>query len=358
MRYFDYIDEENLNRIFFKRPCEFNKDTDKDMLKYALGAFLYVPATQYNMIYKSIIGEVKGVKPLAICLEDAIGVKGENEAINNLRSIFREIRTDLRVNMDNIPLIFLRVRNVVQLNKIKDIIVENKDIIVGILIPKANSVLLEKYVETLNSMGLSSMYIITIIESEEFINIESKKEAFENLYKVLLKNKRRILSIRIGITDILGIYSIRRSKKFSIYDNLICTDFMRDTIVYLNKKELDIPISGGVSEFFYMKDEEIKSKYIEEILLDKFNGFIGKTVIHPSQIPITQALCTINYEDFIDAQNILANIDGKYGVNKSVSKDRMNEINPHLLWAKRVLTLSNIYGVLNEGIDYNELLKF
>lgn len=107
-----------------------------------------------------------------------------------------------------------------------------------------------------------------------------------------------------------------------------------------------------------MNDELIKNKYIEEILLDKFHGLIGKTVIHPSQIVIVQALQVVSYEDYMDANTILNSINSVYGVSKGVLGGRMNEVNPHLLWAKKTLILSQIYGVLNEGVDYNELFKF
>lgn len=92
-------------REFLKEPEDFSAKTEKDVLKYALGAFLYVPATQYNMIYKSIIGDVKGVRPLAICLEDAVGVNGELEAIENLRLILKNISNESITNKDGIPLI-------------------------------------------------------------------------------------------------------------------------------------------------------------------------------------------------------------------------------------------------------------
>ena len=44
MKYFNYIEKEKLERIFYKKPQEFDKNSNKDILKYALGAFLYVPA--------------------------------------------------------------------------------------------------------------------------------------------------------------------------------------------------------------------------------------------------------------------------------------------------------------------------
>ena len=60
----------------------------------------------------------------------------------------------------------------------------------------------------------------------------------------------------------------------------------------------------------------------------------------------------------MDANTILNSIDSIYGVSKGILGGRMNEVNPHLLWAKKTLILSQIYGVLNEGVDYNELFKF
>ncbi|MEG1311509.1 MAG: HpcH/HpaI aldolase/citrate lyase family protein [Romboutsia sp.] len=353
MKYFDDINE--IDKIFLKKPIEFDDNTEVDILKYALGTFLYVPATQYNMIYKSITGQVRGIKALAICLEDAIGINGEEEAIDNLKLILENLRNNKIKEIKTRPLIFIRIRNVEQLIKIKDIIVKNKEVLTGILIPKANASIVKDCIEVLDSTNIKNIYVIPIIESKEFIYNETKEESFKKLYNTLLNNKERILNIRIGIADILGIYGIRRIKYFSIYDNLICTSFITDVINYLNRDELDIPISGGVSELFDMNNEEIRNKYLKEILLDKFHGLVGKTVIHPNQIPLVQALCTVKYEDYKDAETILNSIDSKFGVNKSICGGRMNEINPHLLWAKKIMILSQIYGVLNEGVEYDEL---
>ncbi|RDY25476.1 ATP-binding protein, partial [Romboutsia weinsteinii] len=311
----------------------------------------------YNMIYKSVTGQVRGVRPLAICLEDAIGINGEKEAINNLKLILEDLSNKKTEELNRTPLIFIRIRDVKQLIKIKDIIVKNKEVLTGILIPKANANLVEDCIEVLDSTSIENLYVIPIIESKEFIYNEIKEESFNNLYNTLLRHKERILNIRIGVTDILGMYGIRRSKYFSIYDNLICSSFITDVINYLNRPELDIPISGGVSELFDMENEEIRNKYLKEILLDKFHGLIGKTVIHPNQIQLVQAMCTVKYEDYKDAETILSSVDSKYGVNKSICGGRMNEVNPHLLWAKKIMILSKIYGVLNEGVEYDELFK-
>lgn len=357
MKYFNYIGEERLNNIFYKKPQEFDQNSDKDILKYALGAFLYIPANKYNQIYKSVVNQEKEPKPLAICLEDAIGEFGENEAIKNLELILDDLSKQVFCKVDKLPLIFIRVKNQDQLKRIKDILIKNKDFITGIIIPKANGALLETFISILDSFDLNNMYIIPIIESKDFIYKEVKETYFKGIYNSILNHKERVIGIRIGLTDVLGMYGIRRRREFCIYDNLIATSFIEDVINYLNRDEIDIPISAGVSELFNMDDEKIRQLYIKEIELDKFHGFVGKTVIHPKQVEIVQALHTVSYEDYIDAKDIIKNYNSEIGVKKSASGNKMNEYKPHYKWAKKIINLAYIYGVLNKGVDYNELIK-
>lgn len=357
MRYFSYLDEESLERIFYKRPHEFDKNTKKDILKYSLGAFLYVPANKYNQIYKSVVNQNEYPKPLAICLEDAIGEFGEEEAINNLRQVLDDLSENIFKDKKNIPLIFIRVKDEQQLKKIKDILIKNKAYISGIIIPKANAVLLKAFVEILNNIGLEDFYIALIIESKDFIYKEIKEAYFRQLYSGILNYKDRVISIRIGLTDVLGMYKLRRNKNFCIYDNLIATSFISDVINYLDREEIDIPISAGVSELFNMDDEKIRNLYIKELMLDKYHGFVGKTVIHPKQIELVQAMSTVTYEDYIDAEEIIENYHSEVGVGKSICEDKMNEYKPHYKWAKKIMKLAYVYGVLNEGVDFSELVR-
>ena len=112
MKYFNYIEKEKLEHIFYKKPQEFDKNSNKDILKYALGAFLYVPANKYNQIYKSVVNQEKEAKPLAICLEDAIGEFGEKEAIESLELVLDDLSKQVFCKLDKLPLIFIRVKNI------------------------------------------------------------------------------------------------------------------------------------------------------------------------------------------------------------------------------------------------------
>ena len=74
------------------------------------------------------------------------------------------------------------------------------------------------------------------------------------------------------------------------------------------------------------------------------NGFIGKDSIHPSQLKIIQENLIVSYENYIDALKIL-NMDKNTGVEKGYGKAKMNEVKTHSNWAKKILSLANIYGV-------------
>lgn len=358
MRHFDYLKSEIEEELFYKLPENIDKNTELNLLRYSVGALLYIPAINKDKLYKFFSGNIKGATSVVMCLEDSVGDTGEEEAIENIREVMGYIRR-MEIMKHKSPLIFIRPKNAAQMEKFTDILRENLDILTGIVIPKANSEIVEEFLEILDREGCSSLYIMPIIETTEFTAIDTKEEALCKLKNVVRKNISRVLNVRIGVTDILGAYSLRRNKKYTIYDNIVFRSFLADLMSFLGSSNSnDIVISGGVSEFYNMKKEDILESYIKELELDKMNGFVGKTVIHPYQLYVCEAMNVVSFEDYFDASNIIENVNSKYGVSAGLHKDRMNEVNPHLNWAKRIIKLSKVYGVFNEGVDYNELLEF
>lgn len=357
MKYFNYLTEKE-KELFYKLPMYFDKNNDISVLKYAIGGLLYIPAINKEMLYKAVNKKMKELVSIAICLEDSIGEDGEAESINNIKEIFTYLKHSENVK-NELPLIFIRFRNLEQMLMNKEILKENLDVLTGIIIPKANSEAINEFIRRLDEIECEKLYIMPIIETMEFINIEAKDKAFTDLHKVVIENKDKILNIRIGVTDILGCYGVRRNKKMTIYDNIIFNKFCADLIGTIGGNNyIDIPISGGVSEFYDLKNKTILNSYMKEVNLDKLNGFFGKTVIHPLQLKVVQAMSIISYEDYIDAKNILNNVNSKYGVSASFSSERMNEVNPHLKWAKKIMSLAEIYGVLKEEMTFDEVLGF
>ena len=85
---------------------------------------------------------------------------------------------------------------------------------------------------------------------------------------------------------------------------------------------------------------------IQEIREDRLCGFIGKTVIHPSQIPVVNRAYQVSRNDYLDARAILNwNADSASLVAGSKTRERMNEYKTHLNWAKKTVYLSEVFGI-------------
>ena len=93
---------------------------------------------------------------------------------------------------------------------------------------------------------------------------------------------------------------------------------------------------------------------LRELILDKANGFIGKTIIHPSHINYVNGFLAVTREEYEDALQVL-NTSG--GVIKSGSANKMNEIGPHRLWAERLVARAAAYGVIENKQSYLELFR-
>lgn len=107
---------------------------------------------------------------------------------------------------------------------------------------------------------------------------------------------------------------------------------------------MDYVISGPVWEYY--AGDSWKEGMIQEIREDRLCGFIGKTVIHPSQIPVVNRAYQISRNDYLDARAILNwNADSASLVAGSKTRERMNEYKTHLNWAKKTVYLSEVFGI-------------
>jgi hypothetical protein len=94
---------------------------------------------------------------------------------------------------------------------------------------------------------------------------------------------------------------------------------------------------------------------LKEVIMDKVNGFHGKTIIHPTHIIPVNSMYVVTHEEYSDAIEIIGNNNGDAGVFKSEYSNKMNEIKPHLKWAKEIIKRAEIYGVFNKDENYTKL---
>lgn len=345
------------NKIFLKEDIFYREPKKRKLLteiekKMSLGAVLYIPVIKKDWGEKYVSGNYSSLDTIVIDFEDSIS----DEDFNNIR--FDNLNQNLKIIMEfvyknnmDFPKIFFRARDIEHSKCLNDLIEKEdiKDIVEGIVLPKANAEKIKEAIEVLRS----DLKIMPIIESKEFIDIETKYESLNNLKNLILKNeyvKERILNIRVGGTDLSGIYGLRRPYNNTIYDIKVVERCLTDIVSYIG--DIDgVVLSGVVWEYFNTRESLLG--LINEINMDKINGFIGKTAIHPSQIDIINASYIVSYDDYKDACDILY----KDGVSKGVKENRMNESKPHKVWAKKIINLGNVYGVLKKEKSIDDLYE-
>lgn len=340
--------------VFYKDPSYFDKYTDKDVLKYAIGANMYMPGNKANLFEKFIDNDFKEVGAVTLCCEDAIKeseVELAETSILELLDSLHITSLDREDLAKEIPLIFIRVRSVEQFKSFSEKFNANQlKFIAGFVFPKFNSKNGAEYYEVLKSLSdkhKDVIYGMPILESEELIYKENRFKELELISKVLSKYNDMVLNIRVGGTDFSSRFGLRRSVYNTIYDVRVVSDCLIDILNFFLRMEYDYVISGPVWEYFsYNKDSIEIQGLIKELEMDIQNGFHGKTIIHPSQINCVNEKYVVTYEEYEDAMNILES-DG--GVFKGCDGNKMNEVKPHTNWAKKIVRRANIFGVLDKG---------
>ena len=93
---------------------------------------------------------------------------------------------------------------------------------------------------------------------------------------------------------------------------------------------------------------------LREVILDKANGFVGRTVIHPTHVRFVNALMAVTKEEYDDATTILQKTDG---VLKGCGGNKMYEIRPHTNWAKKITSRARAFGVIENESAYMKLFS-
>ncbi|WP_340006273.1 HpcH/HpaI aldolase/citrate lyase family protein [Paenibacillus sp. FSL K6-0276] len=394
MRYFDYLTKEQEIALFYNPPISFNHTTSKDLLAHAVGAALYMPATRASVPEDIVKLKSAGLVTVIIDLEDAIG---DNEVDHAEESLIQHLiflaayAENEPGGSDSLPLLFIRVRNPEQLRQLIFRLGSLVTMLTGFVFPKFSVDNGIQYFEAIadynrtRSYSDPVLYGMPILESAPIIYRESRVESLVSIRNLLGNYREYVLNVRIGATDFSSLFGLRRSPDISIYDLTPIRDCISDIINIFGRVEEGYVISGPVWEYFANKGHRVlrpqlrqtpfedtygkngrdmRNSYISssmdglirEVILDKENGILGKTIIHPSHLRPVQAMYTVMHEEYVDACSIVESNDGSLGVFKSQYSNKMNEIKPHLNWAKRILLRSQIYGVLHEQQHFVGLL--
>lgn len=315
-----------------------------------IGGLLYMPAFQVNVVQKIKDRKIEGLTSVAFCLEDAIQDDALEEAEKKLRIILMELRPIYRERREQMPLLFVRVRTPEHMRHISCFLGEDENILTGYILPKFDTSNGEAYaniIRDINRKRVTSLYVMPVLESDMIADIRRRGEVLHDVKVLLDSVKEFVLNVRVGGNDFSNLYGLRRP----IYTNIYSVGIIRDILVdILNVFSRDYVVSGPVWEYFDdRKGVAWLEGLLQELELDRINGFIGKTAIHPSQLPYIYDSLKVSRTDYEDARQLLRWDVEKLGVVKSADGSRMNEVKTHRRWAERVKMLGDIYGVRDES---------
>ncbi|MFI6443707.1 HpcH/HpaI aldolase/citrate lyase family protein [Kitasatospora sp. NPDC050543] len=384
MRHFGHLADDVRDRLFLEQPRNFGRDSEAAVLSTALGATLYSPATRTTLRTDIRKQASRGVVSMVLCLEDAIADHEVPAAEENLVARLGELHTD---STQDLPLLFIRVRTADQITDLTRRLGPAVRLLTGFVLPKFTEESGGDFLEALTTAENVSghrLFAMPVLESPELAHLETRREQLFGISRLLGKHRERILAVRLGVTDLCSAYGLRRSPDLTAYDVALVAGVIGDVVNVLGRADgSGYTVTGPVWEYFPVQErmfkpqlrrtpfveadppgEDVRRRIIEhdldglirEIELDRANGLLGKTCIHPSHVPAVHALSVVTHEEFSDARDILDRERGGGGVLRSAYTNKMNEAKPHRAWAERVMVRAEVFGVAREDVSFAELL--
>ena len=311
---------------------------------YRVGPLLYCPANNASIV-NSLTHEKFGRQfSLALCLEDTIQDDCVADAEQILISSLQALQARKAQTSFFLPEIFIRVRAPKQIKSLLERLGSSGELITGFNIPKFSLENADAYIQTfkeINSQRGRPFYMMPIFESPSMIHLERRASILYALKEKLDAISQYVLNIRVGGNDLCHMFGFRRHSSESIYKIRPVADIFSDILTVFG---MDYVVSGPVFEYYSGKNWE--SGLIHELNDDRLCGFIGKTVIHPNQIPLVNEAYKVPLKDYNDAKAILDwDVSCPSLVAGSIVKERMNEYKTHYNWALRTLLLAEAYGL-------------
>lgn len=314
----------------------------EEELPYSVGALLYCPATNERLAEHVAQGAFGKPYSLALCLEDSIGDTAVEQAEAQTAETLRLLKQYREEGAFYLPKIFIRVREPEQIGRLLAAI--DASLVTGFVLPKFCERNAEAYLRQMEEGEASlgrRLYAMPILESRELTDLRRRRKELFRVKDYLDGAGEQILNIRVGGNDLCNVFGIRRHWRDTIYDMGPVADILKDIVAVFSR---DYVVSGPVWEYF--SGEGWQEGLRRELRLDRLNGFVGKTVIHPNQIAVVNESLMVDAADRDDAERILGWGEGEgLMVEKNASSQRMTEVKTHGRWAKRTAILARIYGV-------------
>lgn len=258
------------------------------------------------------------MRSVIFCTEDSVREDGLALAIANLSELLSGMGPAP-------PLRFVRVRNFSVLERVLAMPgIERLD---GLVLPKFGLKQARSYFERLQG---TPFWLMPVLETREVFD----PQALVGLRDFLLDSPLRpwILSLRAGSQDLLSLLSLRRKRGRTIYETPVGTAM--DCLVGIFKPhglQVHAPVFDDLADHLTLG---------KEAAADLEHGLVGKSAIHPVQVPIIESAYRVDAADLDLAQAILRPEAPAVFQSGGV----MCEPATHASWAQGIITRARIYG--------------
>lgn len=291
----------------------------KSFSPWCLGASLYMPAHRLDLMDCANGEKLAAVRSMIFCTEDAVSDADVHSSLRHLGLClqgFRDMPGRFR---------FIRARNPGVLARL--LALPGIEKIDGFVLPKFNESNFNAYFDQLQGTAFK---VMPTLETRDVFDAGAMRELRQGLLQDDIFT--RILMLRIGGNDLMNLLGIRRPRNMTLYETPLGHVIAQLVTTF---KPYGFSLSAPVFE--YLEDAATLQK---EIRQDLAHGLIGKTAIHPTQVPIIEAMYGVDSEDYEMA--VALNQSSSPAVFRM--HDAMCEVETHKQWGRAIIDRRQHYG--------------
>jgi citrate lyase beta subunit len=292
----------------------------KSFSPWLLGAPLYMPGNRRDLIEIANGDKYAMLRAMIFCTEDAVSKTEVDSCVRHIGLClqgFRESSSRFR---------FIRARNPEILARLLDL--PDIEKIDGFVLPKFNQSVFHAYFDQLQGTPFK---VMPTLETKEVFDYQAMTELRQGLLQDTVA--QRIVMLRMGGNDLMNLLGLRRPRELTLYETPLAHVIAQLVTIY---KPYGFALSAPVFE--YLNDVATLHK---EIKLDLAHGLIGKTAIHPTQVPAIEAAYAVDIEDY----EMAVSLSDQKAPAVFKMHNAMCEVATHQQWGTSILNRQKCYGV-------------
>ena len=297
---------------------------------YRLGATLYMPATRSDIWEIISRQKLPHIDSIVLCLEDAITDSEVVPALANLAALLATWQAHQdRQPFERLlqrPLVCVRPRNAMMLAQLSNL--AHIACLDGFVLPKIDMSTLADWRVACQDLP-SEQFLMPTLETRAIFNPVHNHELALALTEAFYQS---ILALRVGGNDLFACLRLRRPASATVYQSPVGALMYQLIACFVPYGfYLTAPV------FEYLDKAQLLAA---ELRQDVELGFVGKTIIHPTQIDSVKQAFGVSAIELSQAQAILAK-DAKAVFKQN---DSMLEPATHRAWATHILLRAQAAG--------------